>query len=127
MKSRFRYWAIFLALTLLSPGPRRGLNDPAGQAIAILDKGIEALESESANWRQVLEETRDNLTDSAQAAIRNEVSSALTRAIATEGTQFRRNVDFTGVGARRDLIRIRAELSQKPLSSREPSKMPWSG
>jgi hypothetical protein len=127
MKSGFRYWAIFLALALLSPGPRRGLNDPAGQAIAILDRAIEALESESANWRQVLEETRDKLTDSAQATIRNEVSSALTRAIAIDGTQFRRNVDFIGVGARQDLIRIRAGLSQQPISSREPSKVPWSG
>ena len=127
MKSRFRYWVIFLALMLLSPCPSRGLKDPADQAIAILDRAIEALESESANWRQVLEETRDNLTDSAQAAIRNEVSSALTRVIATNGTEFRRNVDFIRAGTRRDLIRIRAGLSQQPILSREPSKMPWSG
>jgi hypothetical protein len=127
MKSRLRYWVIFLALMLLSPCPSRGLKDPADQAVAILDRAIEALESESANWRQALEETRDNLTDSAQAAIRNEVSIALTRAIATDGTEFRRNVDFIGASARRDLIRIRAGLSQQPISSREPSKMPWSG
>jgi len=127
MKSRFRYWVIFLALMLLSPCPSRGLKDPADQAIAILDRAIEALESESANWLQVLEETRDSLTDSAQAAIRNEVSGALTRVIATDGTEFRRNVDFIREGARRDLIRIRAGLSQQPILSRKPSKMPWSG
>jgi hypothetical protein len=46
MKSRFRYWVIFLALTLLSPCPSRGLKDPADQAIAILDRATEALESE---------------------------------------------------------------------------------
>src|SRR5215475_1592782 len=122
MKSIFRFLAIFLALMLLSPGPRRGLNGPAGQAIAILDRAIEALGRESSDWRQVLEETRDKLTDSAQATIRNEVSSAITRAIATDGTQFRRNVNLIGAGARRDLIRIRAALSQQPISSREPSK-----
>jgi hypothetical protein len=127
MKSRLRYWVIFLALMLPSPCPSRGLNGPADQVIAILDRAIEALESESANWLQVLEETRDNLTDSAQAAIRNEVSNALTRAIATDGAQFRRNVDFIRAGARRDLIRIRAGLPQQPILSREPSKMPWSG
>src|SRR5262245_17092644 len=127
MKSRFRYWVIFLALMLLSPCPSRGLKDPADQAIAILDRAIDALESETANWLEVLEETRDNLPDSAQAAIRNEVSIALSRAIATNGTEFRRNVDFIGVMARRDLIRIRAALPQQPISGREPSKMPWSG
>jgi hypothetical protein len=78
MKSRFRYWVIFLALMLLSPCHIRGLKDPADQAIAILDRAIEALEGER-------EETR------------------------------------------RDLIRIRAGLSQQPILSREPSKMPWSG
>jgi hypothetical protein len=127
MKSRLRYWVIFLALMLPSPCPSRGLNGPADQAIAILDRAIEALESESANWLQVLEETRDNLTDSAQAAIRNEVGNALTRAAATDGAQFRRNVDFIRAEARRDLIRIRAGLAQQPILSREPSKMPWSG
>src|SRR5262249_59615317 len=127
MKSRFRYWVIFLAVMLLSPCTSRGLKDPSDQAIAILDRAIEALESESANWLQVLEETRYNLTDSAQAAIRNEVSRALTRVIATDGTEFRRNVDFIREGARRDLIRIRAGLSQQPILSRKPSKMPWSG
>jgi Transglutaminase elicitor len=127
MKSRFRYWVIFLALMLLSPGPSRGSKIPANQAIAILDRAIEALESESANWLQVLEEARDNLTDSAQAAIRNEVSSALTRVNAIDGAQFPGNVDFIRVGARQDLIRIRAGLSQQPILSREPSKMPWSG
>jgi hypothetical protein len=127
MKSRFRYWVIFLALMLLSLCPSRGLKDPADQAVAILERAIEALENESAHWRQVLEQTRDNLTDSAQAAIRNEVSSALTCAIATDGTESRRNVDFIREGARRDLIRIRAGLSQQPILSREPSKMPWSG
>src|SRR5215471_18274700 len=127
MKSRLRYWVIFLALMLPSPCPSRGSNGPADQAIAILDRALEALESESANWLQVLEETRDNLKDSAQATIRNEVSNALTRAIATDGAQFRRNVDFIRAGARRDLIRIRAGLAQQPILSREPSKMPWSG
>jgi hypothetical protein len=127
MKSGFKYWVIFLALMLLSPCHNRGLKDPADQAIAILNRAIEALESESANWRQVLEATRDNLTGSAQAAIRNEVSSSLTRVIATNGIEFRRNVDFIREEARRDLIRIRAGLSQQPILSREPSKMPWSG
>ena len=127
MKSGFKYWIIFLALTMLSPCPRRGLKDPTDQAIAILDRAIEALESESANWRQALEETIDNLTDPAQAAIRNEVSGALTRVIAINGTELRRDVDFIRVGARQDLIRIRAGLSQQTISSKEPSKMPWSG
>jgi len=127
MKSGYRYCAIFLALMLLAPGSSRGLKNPANQAVAILDKAIEALESESVNWRQVLEETRDNLTDSGQAAIRNEVSNALTRAIATDGTEFRRNIDFIRVRARRDLNSVRAGLSQQPTSGREPSKMPWSG
>jgi hypothetical protein len=127
MKSRFRYWVIFLALMLLSPCPSRGLKDPTDQAIAILDGAIEALESESANWLQVLEETRDNLADSAQAAIRDEISSALARVIAINGTEFRRSIDFIRMMARRDLIRIKAGLSQQPILSREPSKMPWSG
>jgi hypothetical protein len=127
MKSGFRYWAIFLALMLLAPSSSRGLKNPANQDVAILDGTIEALESESANWRQTLEEIRDNLTGSAQAAIRNEVRNELTRAIATDGTEFRGNVDFIRVRARRDLIRIRAGLSQQPISGREPSKMPWSG
>jgi hypothetical protein len=127
MKSGFRYWAIFLALMLLAPSSSRGLKSPATQAIAILDGAIEALESESANWRQTPEEIRDNLTGSARAAIQSEVSNELTRTIATDGTEFRRNVDFIRVRARRDSISVRAGLSQQPISGREPSKMPWSG
>ncbi len=50
-KSRFRYGTIFLALTLLlSPGSNCGLEDSAGQAVAILDKAIEAKEPSKVPW-----------------------------------------------------------------------------
>ena len=50
-KSRFTYRSIFLALMmLLSPGFSCGLGDSVDQAVAILDKAIEAKEPSKVPW-----------------------------------------------------------------------------
>ena len=50
-KSRFRYRSIFLALMLLlSPGSSCGLGNSVDQAVAILDKAIEAKEPSKVPW-----------------------------------------------------------------------------
>ena len=80
------------------------------KAVAVLDEGIFKLDNANADWQQILEETRDKLTDSTQSTIRNEVSNTLSRGIAASGVEFRCDTDFIRTRVRQDLIRIRASL-----------------
>lgn len=72
----------------------------------VLRDAIEQLGSESSNWRQVLEETRDKLTGEAQSTIRNEVNVVLSRAIAASGAEVMCVADFIRDRAKQDLMRI---------------------
>lgn len=118
MNSKNKYGVVFLALMLLLP-----LCSGCGavtEAVSVLDKAINALEQESANWRKVLEETRDQLTDAAQSTIRNEVSDVLSRSIAASGTEVKCVLDFIRTRARQDLIRIKTKLLNQPDPEKEP-------
>ena len=86
------------------------LADSIDKAVSVLDDAIFKLDNANADWQKILEETRDQLTDSAQSTIRNEVSNTLTRAVATTGVEFRCDTDFIRTRVRQDLIRIRAHL-----------------
>lgn len=116
---------LFLVLTslllLCSSCDPLDVHDPIDKAVAVLDKAIATLESESADWRTVLEGTRDQLVDEAQSTIRNEVSNTLTRAVAASGAEFRCNVDFVRTRVRQDLTRIRAKLLRQPVPEKEPA------
>ncbi|MFN8489163.1 MAG: PLAT/LH2 domain-containing protein [Caldilineaceae bacterium] len=114
------YPGVFLLVLLFCAGcsDPTGLGDPIKQAVAVLDNGIERLGSESADWRRVLEETRDKLP----SEIRDDVNTVLSRAIETTGVEFRcGGVDFVRTRVRQDLIRIRADLLKQTIPAKEPT------
>lgn len=98
-----------------------GVHDPINQVVAALDDAIGQLAKESADWRSVLEKTRDKLVGDAQSTIRNEITDLLTRTIAATGAELRCNVDFTRTRVRQDLERIKAKLLNKTISPKEPA------
>ena len=105
-----------LALVLVSASVTfTGCKGPVGRAIDTLDYAIEALEDESANWRQLLEETMDKLIEEGQETIRRDVDSVLQRGIEAAGTNIHCILDHLHSYVREDLIRIRAELLHKPV------------
>jgi hypothetical protein len=93
-----------------------GVHDPAEKAVAVLDKAIETLESESANWRMVLEDTRDKLIQEGQSTIANEVSNVLSRTVSDIGIEARCYTDFLRDRVKEDLVRIRASITGEELS-----------
>jgi len=118
------------------------IDDSTEKAVKVLDDGIFKLDNANADWQRIMQETRDKLTDSTQSTIRNEVSNALARGVATTGVEFRCDTDFVRTRVRQDLIRIRANLlgetppavipavcqvvpSQVDLS--DPKRLPWIG
>lgn len=89
-------------------------------SIEAIDAAIYALENQSDDWRSVLEDTRDKLTNDTQSTIRNEVSNMLARAIAATGSEFRCDLDFVRDRIKQDLLRIKASLLNQPVPDKEP-------
>lgn len=89
--------------------------DITTETLATLDDAISTLGNESANWQDVLNNTIGQLTDDAQATIRNEVSSVLSRSIAKAGVEIRCEADFLRNRVRDSLIRIKLKLLHKPV------------
>jgi len=87
----------------------------------ILDQAIGALGKESADWQKILEETRDQLTASAQSTVRREVSDTLERATSTASGEFRCDVDFLRNRVREDLIRIKAGFLGQKVPPLQPA------
>lgn len=102
--------AILVILSICGCIDLNPLANSIDKAVAVLDESIFKLDNANADWQTILEETRDQLTDSAQSTIRNEVSNTLARGIATTGVEFRCDTDFVRTRVRQDLIRIRARL-----------------
>jgi len=108
---------ILLAFTLTAGC---SFEDPINKAIAVLDKAINEMSYANADWETILQESRDQLTDSAQSSIRNEVSNTLNRAVAASSIEFRCDADFIRKRALQDLIRIRAKLKGQSVNPLEP-------
>ncbi|MDH5178421.1 MAG: hypothetical protein OEZ39_04145 [Gammaproteobacteria bacterium] len=94
--------------------------DITTETLATLDDAISALSGESAAWQDVLTNTISKLTDEAQATVRNEVSSVLSRAIAKTGVELRCEVDFIRNRVKDALIRIKLKFLGKPVPPLEP-------
>ncbi|UJP05258.1 MAG: hypothetical protein LZF61_10580 [Nitrosomonas sp.] len=96
-------------------------SDIAGDTVATLDEGIDALERNSASWQSVLQQMTKQLTDDAQSTVRNEISALLNRSVAATGTELRCDLDFIGARVHQGLVRIRAHLLNQPLPPLEPA------
>lgn len=124
------YVIFFLLFSISSCGKQNvGLDvevEVGQRTLATLDKAINTLGNESANWQQVLQETRDKLVDSANSSIKNEVTNLINNGIAATGIEVRCNVDFMRNRTRQELVHLRNKLAQKlgvsllPESSLEP-------
>lgn len=90
-------------------------------AVSALDRGIDALERNSASWQSVLQDLESELVSDLQSTIRNEVSDLLNRSVAAAGAEFRCNTDFIGTRVRQALIRIRARLLKQTVPPAEPA------
>jgi len=128
MKNRFGYGNIFLLLAILllplSAHCDLGdwfFGDETDKLVAATDRAIQALQQESADWRKVLQETRDKMTGAAQSTIRNEIDNVLSRAIAASGAEFRCNYDFIRKRVIYDLTRIKMQLLKQPVPAKEPA------
>jgi hypothetical protein len=81
--------------------------------LATLDKGINTLQSESANWQKVVQETRDSLEGEASSLVKNELTDLVSNGIAATGIEVRCTADFMRKRARLELIHVRNAYAQK--------------
>lgn len=97
------------------------VEDITGSTVAALNNAIDALETNSASWQSVLQQTTSQLTKDAQSTVRNEISDLLNRSVAATGTELRCNTDFIGTRVRQALVRIRARLLHETVPPAEPA------
>ncbi|MDX2283382.1 MAG: hypothetical protein NW241_04435 [Bacteroidia bacterium] len=119
---------LLLAALCLAPAAGCGIIEKAGnkaddlinEVLPVLDGAIESLNTASADWQVVLQNTVGQLTDEAQSTIRNEVNDLLVRGVASVGTEFRCNADFLRIRVRQGLIRIKTRLLGGSMPPLEP-------
>ncbi|ERN40905.1 hypothetical protein KR51_00025530 [Rubidibacter lacunae KORDI 51-2] len=102
--------AVMLILAVL---PGCGISRSIDNAVAVLDRGIEDISTESANWQTILQRVASELPDDISEVIRNDAQNLATRSIATAGVEFRCNVDFLAGRAKASLQRLKAKLRGK--------------
>jgi hypothetical protein len=92
----------------------------ARMALNILDNAIAKLESESVNWRQVLDDTRENLVKEstewrgeASYIVDTGIPKIINEGIASAGEEFRCDFDFVRIRARQELISLRNRLAEE--------------
>lgn len=101
---------MFLILLLTQCGLGK-VTDAINRATDVIDRGIEDIQSESANWSTVLQRVAQDLPAEINATIRNEAQNLATRSIATAGVEFRCNVDFLAARAIASLRWLKSKLN----------------
>jgi hypothetical protein len=96
------------------------IEEEVDKALEAVDRAINRLQTESADWRTVLKDLKDDLPYDVQSTIRTEVSNATTRAIAAAGAEFRCNEEFIREQVLNDLYRIRSRITGQSVPPREP-------
>jgi hypothetical protein len=77
--------------------------------LAALDEAIGSLETQSADWQQIVARLGDRLPEDAKAIVR-QVEEASRNVIATGGVEMRCNVDFFGRRLKESLQRLRNSI-----------------
>lgn len=83
--------------------------DPGLEAI---DEAIASLETQSADWQQIVDRLGDRLPEDARAIVRD-VEEASRNVIATGGVEMRCNVDFFGRRLKESLQRLRNSIQPR--------------
>ena len=97
-----------------------GLSNSIDRAVDVLDDGILELGNASTNWQIVLQDILSQLTDDAQATIRNEITELVDRSIIGIGVEARCGADFLRSRVRQDLIRIKTDIIGGTPPDKEP-------
>jgi len=85
------------------------------EAVTSLDEAISALQNQSADWQQVLQDLQGKLAKEAQDTLRNEVANLVSRSIAQGGVELRCDTDFIRDRVRQALIGIKASFLNQPV------------
>lgn len=80
------------------------------RAINVIDRGIDDINTGSADWQTVLERVAKDLPEDISATIRNDAQNLATRSVAVGGAEFRCNTDFLGNRAVQSLENLKAKL-----------------
>lgn len=80
------------------------------QAINVIDRGIDDINTGSADWQTVLERVANDLPEDISATIRNDAQNLATRSIAAAGAEARCETDFLERRAVQSLENLKAEL-----------------
>ena len=97
-----------------------GINDQTNKVVQTLDKAISTLNSQSANWQEVLNGVLKDLPSDVSATIRGDISNLLQRTVAAASSEVRCDVDFFRVRVQQALEQIKAKFLGTPLSPLEP-------
>src|SRR5262249_11886728 len=84
--------------------------DTRTETLNTLNDAITALQSQSADWQQVLKDTASKLTKDAQSTVRNEISNLISRTTAQAGVELRCDADFVRERIREELVRLKARF-----------------
>ena len=113
---------VSVALVLASGcDPTKKARKTMAETLAALDDAIARAGDESENWRDVLEETRDKMTDDLQSTVRNEISSLIAKSVASTGVEARCLADFLRDRIVQDIILIRARFLGQDIPAINPS------
>lgn len=117
-------FAIFLFTILTGCNTGQLFNfgtDTRTETVNALNDAITALQSQSANWQQVLQDTMSKLTKDTQSTLRSEISDLISRTTAQAGVEFRCDTDFQRGKIREDLIRLKAKYLGQPEPVVDPA------
>jgi hypothetical protein len=91
------------------------------KAAMSIDEAINALQNQSANWQQVLQDLESKLAKEGQNTIRDEVANVLSRSIAQSGVEIRCEGDFVRDRIRQALIVMKAKLLGQTIPAPPPA------
>jgi hypothetical protein len=95
--------------------------DTRTETLNTLNDAITALQSQSADWQQVLQNTVSKLTKDAQSSLRNEISNLISRTTAQAGVELRCDADFVRERIREELVRLKARFMGQPEPPVDPA------
>ncbi len=107
---KFAVGLVFICLNLIGCIDLGGVTNSIDKATNIIDRGIDTIRTDSANWQTTLQGVANDLPKEISEIIRTDAQNLATRSIAAAGIEFRCNVDFLGNRAIQALQWLKAKL-----------------
>jgi hypothetical protein len=99
------------------PGSIDRTNVELRNAIDTLDRSIDALSRQSADWQVVLQDLEGSIAEDLQSTIRIETTNLVRTSVLGVGSEFRCDSDYLRTRLERELRRIRNELAEAANSA----------